>query len=89
MNNFQALGAASLLLTNKTLSNNVVIAVDPNLYSKKVLNSFEESICRACQFRINPITHVHLLDELIHLWNRFASNHSDMWKYYCTEKDNK
>ena len=41
----------------------------------------EEDLCQRMNYRLNPVTYVDLIEELLLSWNRFARHHSDLWAY--------
>ncbi len=75
------MGIAALMLVNRCGCREIKMQVDERVFPKKLLNEFQLKICIRLNFRINPVTYVQVLDELICAWNIFASKHSDLWCY--------
>ena len=75
-----SLGLACLLLANK-MDQVLEIPVDCGVFSIEEVLSLEEDFCQRMNYRLNPVTYVDLMEELLLNWNRFASRHSDLWCY--------
>jgi len=60
-----------LVLANK-LTDNIEIKIDHSVFPKKDLLLWEQRICVALQFRLNPITYHTILAWIVFTWNTFA-----------------
>ena len=68
----QVLGITALMLVNKCGCREIKMQIDERVFPKNKLNGFQAKICSKLNFRINPVTYVQVLDELICGWNIFA-----------------
>lgn len=60
-----------LILANK-LTDNIEMKIDHSVFQKKDIIFWEQRICVALQFRLNPITYHTILGWVVQTWNIFA-----------------